>query len=378
MDPTGYGVMPPHMGYQLPDTSMMHMPPGMMPPHMAPSPMMAHPMRYAVPPTPYPPDTSSVVSTAPQTPKAASEPSPSRSLKSKIEADIGNDSDPAVIAVREAEAVLIKVPDFVSERWLSEKPGTVLGVVTVRSKRPAIYFPRKLEMPVKAVHSNFKPINAVEARDSSECVLSAVGAGPHRAWPVNTTGRVEGSITKQLAFLPDITDPGYRAFMESRSSKSKVDTAASTSAVKKTPIVLSAEESAKLHQRMLEDVGEAGTSRRLFHYYGAGGEGGGGSDDDLDSTSGVGAQEGGGGGRTFGRQKKRRITQLTVEEGQAKLFKFFESNSNQPANMKEIVNFLGTTQTFTKQLLDQIAEPVRERQGKRVSYVLKPEYTGGT
>eukprot|EP01056_Protomagalhaensia_sp_Gyna25_P001735 Protomagalhaensia_sp_Gyna_25__1734@NODE_1908_length_1427_cov_47_574928_g1568_i0_p1_GENE_NODE_1908_length_1427_cov_47_574928_g1568_i0NODE_1908_length_1427_cov_47_574928_g1568_i0_p1_ORF_typecomplete_len344_score68_66TFIIF_beta/PF02270_15/1_8e04TFIIF_beta/PF02270_15/0_0082Rrf2/PF02082_20/0_09TFIIF_beta_N/PF17683_1/0_21_NODE_1908_length_1427_cov_47_574928_g1568_i0671098 len=288
-----------------------------------------------------------------------SEPSTAPATPKKWEdASLPETTDPAVIGIRNSEAVLIKVPDFVSEYWLSQRPGTVLGVLEAKRK-PVIHLPEAAALPVgkiNAVSRGDQLKGRVPSReDSSELVLSATSMG---RWPVPATTRIEGAIRgAPLPFLPDVLESGYRDYVQKR----KPTTSAAT------PLVLSAAESAQLHQRLVEDVSEASDQRRLFHYYGQAG----GDAEDFDADD-----DGAGGSGVGFPRKKRRLTQLSTEDGQAKLFRFFETKGGQPASMKEIVNYLGTSQTFTKQLLDRLAEPVRERQGKRVSYILKPEYGG--
>eukprot|EP01054_Gregarina_sp_Poly1_P010072 Gregarina_sp_Poly_1__10071@NODE_67_length_16383_cov_69_023903_g57_i0_p3_GENE_NODE_67_length_16383_cov_69_023903_g57_i0NODE_67_length_16383_cov_69_023903_g57_i0_p3_ORF_typecomplete_len382_score51_90TFIIF_beta/PF02270_15/0_014TFIIF_beta_N/PF17683_1/0_08TFIIF_beta_N/PF17683_1/8_4e03_NODE_67_length_16383_cov_69_023903_g57_i055356680 len=313
----------------------------------------------------------SAVSTAPQTPHGQN---------GLIEPEISSDSGPAVITVKTSDLLLVKVPDFISDKWLAQAPGTLLGVLTREGnpRRMGISFPRSLGLPVSKIQPCGK--RGIVNRESSETILSAAAVGTKQPWPLASSGRIEGQIVDQTCYLPDVSDPAYRSYLETRSA---IKLPTSDDTVKKTPIVLSAEESAKLHQKLVEDVSEDSTSKRLFHYFGSsnsgdrdGGSGFGAVSEDEDSTSNVGSSIVGGNPNRFRNSKKRRLTQLSTEEGQAKLFRFFESKGNQPASMKEVVNFLGTTQTFTKQLLDQIAEPVRERQGKRVSFILKAEYRG--
>lgn len=65
---------------------------------------------------------------------------------------------------------------------------------------------------------------------------------------------------------------------------------------------------------------------------------------------------------------------MSYEEAQEKLFHLFEAKGAEGVNFKDIQQNVKMAPVMLKKLLDQIAEPQRERLGKRTVFVLKSQY----
>lgn len=233
-------------------------------------------------------------------------------------------------------AQIVRVPKFVEDAWLNSQPGTVLGILNKDLSK--INLSRTLNLPLNQ-------IGATRPAAFTGTTLSLI-------YQTNADVANARLVTKTAApcanFLPDIRDPTYKKWLNGP----RTDVLAPKTAESPPPNNVNADS-------------------RLFHYFG--------SAPTTTDSSPAWDYEDDEGNPTATKPKKLPASKSNPPPAdcQARMFKLFEEKGPTGLTMREILVHLQgrISSSQIRQILDVIAEPRRDRQGKRGHFVLKPEFS---
>lgn len=224
----------------------------------------------------------------------------------------------------DGDVYILQVPSFIAEEW-SKASGRCVGVLSPNNE---LYL--SSGMPLSKLD------RAVHKASPSELVMK-VGSDENGTF---TRPAISNGVKASVSFRPNMLSPEYREWLIKK-QESQVNAGPALA----TPLVCD------------QTRFEAGDAGRLFRYFQADGESQ--SASTASSTPSRGTPK----------------PSFNLREAQTKLFSLLELRGMEGATLKEVQQTLYPLPHATmKSLLDQVAEPQRERLGRTSTFVLKPQF----